>query len=106
MSGRFENVIIQPGFNRLHRNLFIAAAGEHDHRAIWPAHLDGEQHGNSVAPAQLIVGHHQVKARGFDGLSQFFRGDGLPELAVGKLPVDLPPRQRAVVGIVIHNQDL
>ena len=51
VSGRFENVIVQPGFHRLHRNLFIAASGEHDHRAVRPAHFDGEHYSDSVTPA-------------------------------------------------------
>ena len=106
MLGRFDDVIVEPGFHRLHRNLLAAGAREHDDRAFPPLDFDGEQNGDSVGPAQLIVCHNQIPPSGFDGLGEFLGIGGLLKLAVGKLPADLPHDQCAVVRVVIHQQNL
>ena len=105
VSGRLGDVIVQACLHHLHGQLLVAAAGEHDDRALRPPHFYLEQHAEAVGPAQLVVRNYQVQAGGFEGLGQLARISGLQELAVGKFKADLPPNQRPVVRVVVHDQD-
>ena len=60
MLGRFQHVVIQPGFHRFDGNLLAAGTGEHDDRTVRPAGFDHPQHGQPIGPAQLIIADDQI----------------------------------------------
>ena len=103
--GCLADVVVQPRLHRFHRQLFVPGAGKHDDRDARVPGLDRTQDRQAVGPAQVGVGDHQVEIaaleRGGEGL---LFGD-LPDVEVEVLQAELAHDERAIVRIVVDNQD-
>ena len=106
MPGGFEHVVIQSGLHGFHGNLLAASAGEHDNGAAWPTRLDRPEHGQAVGPTQLVIGDDQITNARFQRHREACRIDDLTDLGLGKIAPQLADGEGAIVGIVIHQQDV
>ena len=105
LAGRFEHIVVQPGFHCFDGHLFAAGAGEHDDRTLGPAGLDRPEHGQPVRPPQSIIGDDQIALARLERTGKVLRVGHLIDLEVGKIAAQLADDQNAVFRIVVHQQD-
>ena len=106
MLGRFKDVIIQAGLHRLHRNLFIARPGEHDDGAIRPAAFNGEQHADTIAPVQLVVGHDQVPGTSLEGRRELIGVAHLSKMAIRKFTAQFANHQCSIIRVILYQENI